>query len=88
MLRRLRWVAPLAIAAVGLAACSSGSSSDDETTSEVSTKADEALAEVRRAMSARAIAPAARTVVRTAASAGVPSTGPLRCMATASTLDD
>lgn len=46
MLRRLRWVAPLAIAALALAACSSGSSSDEETGSEISTKADEALAEL------------------------------------------
>lgn len=46
MLRRLRWVAPLAIAAMALTACSSGSSSDEETSNEVSTKADQALADL------------------------------------------
>ena len=46
MLRRLRWVAPLAVAAVALTACSSESGSTTEQNTEVSTQADEALAEL------------------------------------------
>lgn len=46
MLRRLRWVAPLAVAAVALTACSSESGATTEQNTEVSTQADEALAEL------------------------------------------
>lgn len=45
MLRRLRWAAPVALAALGLVACSSGvADGGTETNAEVSTQADEALA--------------------------------------------
>lgn len=46
MLRRLRWVAPLAVAAMALTACSSESGATTEQNTEVSTQADEALAEL------------------------------------------
>lgn len=46
MLRRLRWVAPLACVAVALTACSSGASNTTATTNDVSSKADEMLAEL------------------------------------------
>ena len=46
MLRRLRWVAPLAVAAVALGACSSETGEAAEENTEVSTQADEALAEL------------------------------------------
>jgi ribose transport system substrate-binding protein len=46
MLRRLRWVAPLAVAAVALTACSSGTGEAAEENTEVSTQADEALADL------------------------------------------
>ncbi len=46
MLRRLRRVAPLALLAATLAACSSGAPKAASTTSEVSTKADQMLAQL------------------------------------------
>ena len=47
MLRRLRWVAPLAITALALTACSGETGDTEETVNtEVSTQADEALAEL------------------------------------------
>lgn len=46
MLRRLRWVAPLAVAAMALGACSSETGEAAEENTEVSTQADEALAEL------------------------------------------
>ena len=44
MLRRLRWVAPLGVVAVALAACSPESGATAEQNAEVSSQADEALA--------------------------------------------
>ncbi|WP_304606256.1 substrate-binding domain-containing protein [Actinotalea lenta] len=44
MLRRLRWIAPLGALALGLAACSSGTTGTATQDTQVSTKADEALA--------------------------------------------
>jgi ribose transport system substrate-binding protein len=46
MLRRLRWMAPLAVAAVALTACSSEQGEAAAENTEVSTQADEALAEL------------------------------------------
>lgn len=46
MLRRLRWIAPLGALALGLAACSSGTTEAATEDSQVSTQADEALAEL------------------------------------------
>lgn len=46
MLRRLRWIAPLGALALGLAACSSGTTESATGDSQVSTRADEALAEL------------------------------------------
>lgn len=46
MLRRLRWIAPLGVLALGLAACSSGTTENTTEDSQVSTQADEALAEL------------------------------------------
>lgn len=46
MLRRLRWVAPLAVVAVALGACSSETGEAAVENTEVSTQADEALAEL------------------------------------------
>lgn len=46
MLRRLRWVAPLVVAAVALTACSAETGGVAQGDTEVSTQADEALAEL------------------------------------------
>jgi len=46
MLRRLRWIAPLGALALGLAACSSGTTEAGDEDPQVSTQADEALAEL------------------------------------------